>query len=164
MKKVAIALIALALSFAAGFMTSGIFSDNQQMTKQITGQQEDEKDLAFNLDQRKQADEDQQNRVVIYNEQKERATMRTDALLERVLNHFDGVQLEASTTETKTDGAINADTCRTERTKASELSRQLRSTLEVYGRESNRADENTRALNLCIIDLAAKEKLLESYR
>ncbi|MBC5790629.1 hypothetical protein [Providencia sp. JUb39] len=164
MKRIAIALIALAISFAAGFMTSGIFSDNQQMTKQIAGKQEDEKDLAFNLDQRKQADEEQQNRVVIYNEQKERATMRTDALLERVLNHFDGMQYEASATETKTDSADNSDTCRTERAKASELSRQLRSTLEVYGRESNRADENTRVLNLCITDLAAKEKLLESYR
>ncbi|ENG4185658.1 hypothetical protein ABT230_002450 [Providencia rettgeri] len=164
MNKVITALIALTLSFAAGFMTSGIFSDNQQMTKQIAGKQEDEKDLAFNIDKRKQADEEQQNRVVIYNEQKERATMRTDALLERVLNHFDSVQYEDSATETKTDGTINTDTCRAERTKASELSRQLRSTLEVYGRESNRADENTRALNLCITDLAAKEKLLESYR
>lgn len=164
MKKVAIALIALALSFAAGFMTSGIFSDNQQMTKQIAGQQEDEKDLALNIDQRKQADEEQQNRVVIYNEQKERATMRTDDLLKRVLNHFDSVQFETSATETKTDGAIDADTCRTERAKASELSRQLRSTLEIYGRESNRADENTRALNLCIAELAEKEKLLNSYR
>lgn len=164
MKQVAIALIALALSFAAGFMTSGIFSDNQQMTKQIVGHQEDEKDLAFNIDQRKQADEEQQNRVVIYNEQKERATMRTDDLLERVLNHFDSVQFEAGTTETKTNDTIDADTCRAERTKASELSRQLRNTLEVYGRESNRADENTRALNLCITDLAAKQKLLNSYR
>ncbi|MEX9744548.1 MULTISPECIES: hypothetical protein [Providencia] len=164
MNKVITALIALTLSFAAGFMTSGIFSDNQQMTKQIAGKQEDEKDLAFNIDKRKQADEEQQNRVVIYNEQKERATMRTDDLLKRVLNHFDSVQFEASATETKTDGTINADTCRTERAKASELSRQLRSTLEVYGRESNRADENTRALNLCITDLAEKEKLLNSYR
>ncbi|MEX9688162.1 hypothetical protein AB7Y06_03730 [Providencia rettgeri] len=164
MNKVITALIALTLSFAAGFMTSGIFSDNQQMTKQIAGKQEDEKDLAFNIDQRKQADAEQQNRVVIYNEQKERATMRTDDLLKRVLNHFDSVQYEASATETKVDGTINADTCRAERAKASELSRQLRSTLEVYGRESNRADENTRALNLCIADLAAKEKLLESYR
>lgn len=164
MNKVITALIALTLSFAAGFMTSGIFSDNQQMTKQIAGKQEDEKDLAFNIDQRKQADEEQQNRVVIYNEQKERATMRTDDLLKRVLNHFDSVQFETGTTETKTGGTINADTCRAERAKASELSRQLRSTLEVYGRESYRADENTRALNLCITDLAAKEKLLESYR
>lgn len=164
MNKVITALIALTISFAAGFMTSGIFSDNQQMTKQIAGQQEDEKDLAFNIDQRKQADEEQQNRVVIYNEQKERATMRTDDLLERVLNHFDSVQYETSTTEAKTDGTINTDTCRAEREKASELSRQLRSTLEVYGRESNRADENTRALNLCITDLAAKEKLINSYR
>lgn len=164
MKKIAIALIALAISFAAGFMTSGIFSDNQQMTKQIAGKQEDEKDLAFNLDQRKQADEEQQNRVVIYNEQKERATMRTDALLERVLNHFDGMQYEPSATEAKTDGTINADTCRTEREKTSELSRQLRRTLEVYGRESKRADENTSALNLCITELAEKEKLLSSYR
>lgn len=164
MNKVITALIALAVSFAAGFMTSGIFSDNKQMTKQIAGHQEDEKDLAFNIDQRKQADEEQQNRVVIYNEQKERATMRTDDLLKRVLNHFDSVQFEAGTTEAKTDGTINADTCRAERAKASELSRQLRSTLEIYGRESNRADENTRALNLCITDLAAKEKLLESYR
>ncbi len=65
----------------------------------------------------------------------------------------------ASATETKT-GTIDADTCRTERAKASELSRQLRSTLEVYGRESNRADENTRALNLCITDLAAKKNYL----
>lgn len=164
MKQVVIALIALAISFAAGFMTSGIFSDNQQMTKQIAGQQEDEKDLAFNIDRRKQADEEQQNRVVIYNEQKERATMRTDDLLKRVLNHFDSVQLEAGTTETKTDGTTYSDTCRAERAKISELSRQLRSTLEVYGRESKRADENTRALNLCITDLAAKEKLLNSYR
>nr|ELR5132914.1 hypothetical protein [Providencia rettgeri] len=164
MNKVITALIALAISFAAGFMTSGIFSDNQQMTKQIAGQQEDEKDLAFNIDQRKQAGEDQQNRVVIYNEQKERATMRTDALLERVLNHFDSVQFEVSATKTKTDGTINADTCRTERAKASELSRQLRRTLEVYGRESKRADENTSALNLCITELAEKEKLLSSYR
>ncbi|EMB3084220.1 hypothetical protein U8233_004263 [Providencia rettgeri] len=164
MNKVITALIALAISFTAGFITSGIFSDNQQMTKQIAGQQEDEKDLAINIDKRKQADEDQQNRVVIYNEQKERATMRTDALLERVLNHFDSVQFEASTPETKNDGTINADTCRTERAKTSELSRQLRSTLEVYGRESKRADENTSALNLCITDLAAKEKLLNSYR
>lgn len=164
MNKVITALIALAVSFAAGFMTSGIFSDNQQMTKQIAGQQEDEKDLAFNIEQRKQADEEQQNRVVIYNEQKERATMRTDALLERVLNHFDSVQLEANATETKTDVTINADTCRAERAKASELSRQLRNTLEVYGRESKRADENTSALNLCIAELAEKEKLLNSYR
>ncbi|EOA5628268.1 hypothetical protein MJ634_003155 [Providencia rettgeri] len=164
MKKVAIALIALAVSFAAGFMTSGIFSDNQQMTKQIAGQQKYEKDLAFNIDQRKQADEEQQNRVVIYNEQKERATMRTDALLERVLNHFDSVQLEASTTETKTDGTTDADTCGAERAKTSELSRQLRRTLEVYGRESKRADENTSALNLCITDLAEKEKLLKLYK
>ncbi|HHR6028510.1 TPA: hypothetical protein ACS70J_000737 [Providencia alcalifaciens] len=164
MNKVITALIALAISFAAGFMTSGIFSDNQQMTKQIAGKQEDEKDLAFNLDQRNQADEEQQNRVVIYNEQKERATMRTDALLERVLNHFDGMQYEASATETKADGTINADTCRTEREKTSELSRQLRRTLEVYGRESRRADENTSALNLCITELAEKEKLLNSYR
>ncbi|WPA90677.1 hypothetical protein QS795_009215 [Providencia zhijiangensis] len=164
MKRIAIALIALAVSFAAGFMASGIFSDNQQMTKQIAGQQEDEKDLAFNIDQRKQADEEQQNRVVIYNEQKERATMRTDALLERVLNHFDRMQYESSATEAKTDGTINADTCRTEREKTGELSRQLRRTLEVYGRESNRADENTRALNLCITELAEKEKLLSSYR
>lgn len=164
MNKVITALIALAISFAAGFMTSGIFSDNQQMTKQIAGQQKDEKDTAFNIDQRKQADEEQQNRVVIYNEQKERATMRTDAMLERVLNHFDSVQLEANTTETKTDGTTHADTCRAERAKTSELSRQLRRTLEVYGRESKRADENTSALNLCITDLAAKEKLLKSYK
>ncbi|WP_323086523.1 hypothetical protein [Providencia alcalifaciens] len=164
MNKVIAALIALAISFAAGFMTSGIFSDNQQMTKQIAGQQEDEKDIAFNIDQRKQADEEQQNRVGVYNEQKERATMRTDALLERVLNHFDGMQFEASATEAKTDGTINADTCRTEREKTGELSRQLRRTLEVYGRESKRADENTSALNLCITELAEKEKLLSSYR
>ena len=96
------------------------------------------------------ADEEQQNRVVIYNEQKERATMCTDDLLKRVLNHFDSVQFESSATETKTDGTVNADTCRIERAKASELSRQLRRTLEVYGRESKRADENTSALNLCI--------------
>lgn len=164
MKNVAIALIALAISFAAGFMSSGIFSDNRQMTKQIAGQQEDEKDLAFNIHKRNQADVEQQNRVVIYNEQKDRATIRTDALLERVLNHFDSVQFESGTTETKNDGTINANTCGAERTKASELSRQLRRTLEVYGRESKRADENTSALNLCIVELAEKEKLLDSYR
>lgn len=164
MKNIAIALIALAVSFAAGWLTGGVLHDNQQMKGQITGQQLDEKDVATNIGLRHQADDHQQINIGEYQEGKKSDTIRTEALLDRVLNHFDRMQQPTGTTKTEVADPGHADTCRTERDKAGELSRQLRSTLERYGREAQRADENTRLLNLCIIDLKAKEKLLENYR
>ncbi|HID9458873.1 hypothetical protein [Proteus mirabilis] len=164
MNKTVIALIALAVSFTAGFVAGGIYFDNRAMSKQIVGNQLDEKDVATNIDLRKQADNEQQNRLEIYHDAQQHDTIRTDALLDRVLNHFDRVQLSTGTTKTEVASTDNTNTCRVEKAKASELSRQLRETLERYGREAQRADENTRTLNLCISELEAKEKLLNSYR
>ncbi|MEX5486402.1 hypothetical protein IC611_14860 [Proteus mirabilis] len=45
MNKTVIALIALAVSFTAGFVAGGIYFDNQAMSKQIAGNQLDEKDV-----------------------------------------------------------------------------------------------------------------------
>lgn len=164
MKNIAIALIALAVSFAAGWWASSTLHDNRQMKGQIAGQQQDEKDVATNIKLRRDADDRQQVSIGEYQDGKKSDTIRTDALLDRVLNHFDRMQQPAGTAKAEVADPGYADTCRTERNKAGELSRQLRSTLEKYGREAQRADENTRLLNLCIIDLKAKEKLLESYR
>lgn len=164
MKNIAIALIALAVSFAAGWWASSTLHDNRQMKGQIAGQQQDEKDVATNIELRREADERQQVSIGEYQDGKKSDTIRTEALLDRVLNHFDRMQQPAGTEKAEAADPGHADTCRTERDKAGELSRQLRSTLEKYGREAQRADENTRLLNLCIIDLKAKEKLLENYR
>ncbi|CAM7065697.1 hypothetical protein [Morganella morganii] len=164
MKNIAIALIALAVSFAAGWFAGSTLHDNRQMKGQIAGQQQDEKDVATNIELRRGADDRQQISIGEYQDGKKSDTIRTEALLDRVLNHFDRMQQPAGTEKAEVADPGNADTCRTERDKAGELSRQLRSTLEKYGREAQRADENTRLLNLCIIDLKAKEKLLESYR
>ncbi|TFQ21764.1 hypothetical protein ELV32_27555, partial [Escherichia coli] len=60
MKNIAIALIALAVSFAAGWWASSTLHDNQQMKGQIAGQQQDEKDVAINIELRRDADERQQ--------------------------------------------------------------------------------------------------------
>ncbi|MGN3438446.1 hypothetical protein ACTFWT_09290 [Proteus penneri] len=164
MNKTVIALIALAVSFTAGFVAGGIYFDNRAMSKQIAGNQLDEKEVATNIELRKQADNEQQNRLEIYHDAQQHDTIRTDALLDRVLNHFDRMQFSTSTTQTEVTSTDNANACRVEKAKASELSRQLRETLERYGREAQRADENTRTLNLCISELEAKEKLLNSYR
>ncbi|EPL1175769.1 hypothetical protein K7419_002908 [Morganella morganii] len=164
MKNIAIALIALAVSFTAGWWTSSILHDNWQMKGQIAGQQQDEKDVATNIELRREADERQQVSIGEYQDGKKSDTIRTEALLDRVLNHFDRMQQPAGTEKAEVADPGYANTCRTERDKAGELSRQLRSTLEKYGREAQRADENTRLLNLCITDLKAKEKLLENYR
>ncbi|MEM8111791.1 hypothetical protein Q4S27_22075 [Morganella morganii subsp. sibonii] len=164
MRNIAIALIALAVSFAAGWWASSTLHDNRQMKGQIAAQQQDEKDVATNIELRREADDRQQVSIGEYQDGKKNDTIRTDVLLGRVLNHFDRMQQPAGTTKAEVTDPGHADTCRTERNKAGELSRQLRSTLEKYGREAQRADENTRLLNLCIIDLKAKEKLLESYR
>lgn len=164
MKNIAIALIALAVSFAAGWWASSILHDNRQMKGQIAGQQQDEKDVATNIELRREADERQQVSIGEYQDGKKSDTIRTEALLDRVLNHFDRMQQPAGTEKAEVADPGHADTRRIERDKAGELSRQLRSTLEKYGREAQRADENTRLLNLCIIDLKAKEKLLENYR
>lgn len=81
MNKTVIALIALAVSFTAGFVAGGIYFDNQAMNKQIAGNQLDEKDVATNIDLRKQADNEQQNRLEIYHDAQQHDTIRTDALL-----------------------------------------------------------------------------------
>ncbi len=164
MRNIAIALIALAVSFAAGWWASSTLHDNRQMKGQIAGQQQDEKDVATNIELRREADDRQQVSIGEYQDGKKSDTIRTEALLDRVFNHFDRMQQPAGTEKAEVADPGHADTCRTERYKAGELSRQLRSTLEKYGREAQRADENTRLLNLCIIDLKAKEKLLENYR
>lgn len=164
MKNIAIALIALVVSFAAGWWASSTLHDNRQMKGQIAGQQQYEKDVATNIELRREADERQQVSIGEYQDGKKSDTIRTEDLLDRVLNHFDRMQQPAGTEKAEVADPGHADTCRTERDKAGELSRQLRSTLEKYGREAQRADENTRLLNLCIIDLKAKEKLLENYR
>lgn len=164
MKKIATALIALAVSFSAGWFASTISFANKQMINQIAGQKKDETDIANNIALRHQADIEQQNRVEVYNGEKERGTMRTDDLLKRVLDHFDGMQLSTYPTPAEIDRSVNTNTCGAEKAKTSELSRQLRSTLETYGREAQRSDENTRLLNLCITELESKEKLLQSYR
>lgn len=164
MKNIAIALIALAVSFAAGWWASSTLHDNRQMKGQIAGQQQDEKDVATNIELRRVADDRQQVSIGEYQDGKKSDTIRTEALLDRVLNHFDRMQQPAGTEKAEVADPGHADTFRIERDKAGELSRQLRSTLEKYGREAQRADENTRLLNLCIIDLKAKEKLLENYR
>lgn len=134
------------------------------MKGQIAGQQQDEKDVVTNIELRREADERQQVSIGEYQDGKKSDTIRTEALLDRVLNHFDRMQQPAGTAKTEVADSGHADTCRTERDKADELSRQLRGTLEKYGREAQRADENTRLLNLCIIDLKAKETLLSSYQ
>lgn len=164
MKNIAIALIALAVSFAAGWWASGTLHDNRQMKGQIAGQQQDEKDIATNIGLRREADDRQQISIGEYQDGKKSDTIRTEALLDRVLNHFDRMQQPAGTEKAEVTDPAHTGTCRTERDKAGELSRQLRSTLEKYGREAQRADENTRLLNLCITDLKAKEKLLSSYQ
>ncbi|MER1911486.1 hypothetical protein [Proteus mirabilis] len=164
MKNIAIALIALAVSFAAGWWASSTLHDNRQMKGQIAGQQQDEKDVATNIELRRVADDRQQVSIGEYQDGKKSDTIRTEALLDRVLNYFDRMQQPTGTEKAEAADPGHADTCRTERNKAGELSRQLRSTLEKYGREAQRADENTRLLNLCIIDLKAKEKLLGNYR
>lgn len=164
MKNIAIALIVLAVSFAAGWWASSTLHANRQMKGQIAGQQQDEKDVAANIELRREADDRQQVSIGEYQDGKKSDTIRTEALLDRVLNHFDRMQQPVGTEKAEVTDPGHADTCRTERDKAGELSRQLRSTLEKYGREAQRADENTRLLNLCIIDLKAKEKLLENYR
>lgn len=164
MKNIAIALFALAISFSAGWWASSTLHDNRQMKGQIAGKQQDEKDVATNIELRREADERQQVSIGEYQDGKKSDTIRTEALLDRVLNHFDRMQQPAGNEKAEVTDPGHADTCRTERDKAGELSRQLRSTLEKYGREAQRADENTRLLNLCIIDLKAKEKLLENYR
>ncbi|MDM3782040.1 hypothetical protein [Proteus mirabilis] len=101
MNKTVIALIALAVSFTAGFVAGGIYFDNQAMSKQIAGNQLDEKDVATNIELRKHADNEQQNRLEIYHDAQQHDTIRTDALLDRVLNHFDRMQLSTSTTQTE---------------------------------------------------------------
>lgn len=164
MKNIVIALIALAVSFAAGWFTSGTLHDNRQMKGQISGHQQDEKDIATNIELRRDADEQQQISIGKYQDGKKSDTTRTEALLDRVLNHFDRMQQPAGAEKAEVANPSHANTCRTERNEVSELSRQLRSTLEKYGREAQRADENTRLLNLCIIDLKAKEALLSSYQ
>ncbi|WP_421655640.1 hypothetical protein [Morganella morganii] len=164
MKNIAIALFALAVSFAAGWWASSTLHDNRQMKGQIAGKQQDEKDVATNIELRREADERQQVSIGEYQDGKKSDTIHTEALLDRVLNHFDRMQQPAGNEKAEVADPGYAYTCRTERDKAGELSRQLRSTLEKYGREAQRADENTRLLNLCIIDLKAKEKLLENYR
>ncbi|WP_274371514.1 hypothetical protein [Morganella morganii] len=138
-----------------------VITDQQKV---IAGQQQDEKDVATNIGLRREADDRQQISIGEYQDGKKSDTIRTKALLDRVLNHFDRMQQPAGTEKAEVTDPSHADTCRTERDKAGELSRQLRSTLEKYGREAQRADENTRLLNLCITDLKAKEKLLSSYQ
>ncbi|KJF78999.1 hypothetical protein UA45_02195 [Morganella morganii] len=164
MRNIAIALIALAVSFSAGWWASSTLHDNRQMKGQIAGQQQDEKDVAINIELRRDADERQQVSIGEYQDGKKSDTIRTEALLDRVLNHFDRMQQPTGIEKAEAADPGHADTCRIERDKAGELSRQLRSTLEKYGREAQRADENTRRLNLCIIDLKAKDTLLSSYQ
>ncbi|NGE23267.1 hypothetical protein G5637_31965, partial [Klebsiella pneumoniae] len=92
MKNIAIALIALAVSFAAGWWASSTLHDNQQMKGQIAGQQQDEKDVATNIELRREADDRQQVSIGEYQDGKKSDTIRTEALLDRVLNHFDRMQ------------------------------------------------------------------------
>lgn len=97
MKNIAIALIALAVSFAAGWWASSTLHDNRQMKNQIAGQQQDEKDVATNIELRQDADERQQVSIREYQDGKKSDTIRTEALLDRVLNHFDRMQQPAGT-------------------------------------------------------------------
>ncbi|EPH7309799.1 hypothetical protein ACS3MB_001301 [Proteus mirabilis] len=76
MNKTVIALIALAVSFTAGFVAGGIYFDNQAMSKQIAGNQLDEKDVATNIELRKHADNEQQNRLEIYHDAQQHDTIR----------------------------------------------------------------------------------------
>ena len=70
MKNIAIALIALAVSFAAGWWASSTLHDNRQMKNQIAGQQQDEKDVATNIELRRDADERQQVSIREYQDGK----------------------------------------------------------------------------------------------
>ncbi|MDR5610613.1 MULTISPECIES: hypothetical protein [unclassified Arsenophonus] len=164
MARFVIIISVLIVSFISGWYLSGVYFANKQMTKAIKQYQQNEKDITTNIALRKRADSEQQKRLGDYYHAKEDDAKRTENLLNRVLDHFDSLQQQINTKKTETTDTFTANSCRIERNQISQFSQQLRSILKQYGNEAKRADENTRLLNLCIIELGAKEQLFSRYK
>ncbi|WGL97338.1 hypothetical protein QE177_08895 [Arsenophonus sp. aPb] len=164
MIRVVIGLSFLLVSFISGWCLSQVYLANKQMTKAIKQYQQNEKDITANIALRNLADNEQQKRIGEYYNAKEGDSKRTENLLNRVLDHFDSLQWQNDIKKTATADTVNTNSCRIERNQINQFSQQLRSTLKQYGNEAKRADENTRLLNLCIIELGAREQLFSRYK
>ena len=106
----------------------------------------------------------QRDRETSYAKNIQSDTARTEALLNRVMRHFDSVRDAATHTGNHGEVPATADTCTSERAEARRLSGQLRDALGQYGSEARRADENTRLLNECIIQLEEDRVVWNKYQ
>ena len=156
-------LIVAVIIFAGGFGAGRMSASYAEAQKDIVAKDAGAENTAHNIQVKAAGDEQQQDRILVYRKGVETDDNRADVLLDSVLRHFDGLRDNASTTEQSAPTATG-NSCGVEREEARRLSRQLRSTLEKYGAEANRANQYTRLLNECIGQLEGDRKLESLYR
>lgn len=153
----------IALAFTAGYFTGVTHeqlkvtdSANSIMQQGLNNVTEDITVLTAALDA-------QRDRESKYAKDIQSDTARTEELLNRVMQHFDRVYDPPLPAREDRETPPSGDTCTPERAEARKLSGQLRETLEQYGNEARRADENTRLLNECIAQLALDRDVWNQY-
>lgn len=160
---VAAAGLSAALLFAGGFWAGSIYVAYSEAKEDIAAKDVGAANTAHNIKVKAGADEQQQDSVLVYRKGVGADDIRTGVLLDSVLRHFDGLRDDSSTAEQPAPAATG-NACGVEREEARRLSRQLRSTLEKYGAEANRANQYTRLLNECIGQAERDRKLEAEYR
>ena len=156
---VVIAIGLLAASFTAGNMLASYAGARKLIAEQEVGAA----NTAHNIEAKAAADVRQQDSILSYHKGVEADDVRTKELLSSMLVNADWVCNSTCPAE-HTAPAAPRNTCGAERKEVARLSGQLRSTLEKYGAEANRANQYTRLLNECIGQLYRDRELDAAYR
>ncbi|HAX5209111.1 TPA: hypothetical protein JZG45_003963 [Escherichia coli] len=156
-------IIFLIVGLIAGFLAGQAYERQQNDKAASDAMLQSMNNAAENISVLTASIDTQRERESNYAKDIQSDTTRTDELLNRVMQHFDRVHESALPASKDHEAAAPTDTCVSERAKTRRLSGQLRSTLEQYGSEARRADENTRLLNECINQLVTDRNVWNQY-
>lgn len=156
-------IIFLIVGVIAGFLTGQAYEQQQNDKAASDAMLQSVNNAAENITVLTTSLDAQRERESNYAKDIQSDTARTDELLNRVMQHFDRMHEPTVPASGNPEATAPADTCASERAKASKLSGQLRDTLKQYGSEARRADENTRLLNECIDQLVSDRNVWNQY-
>jgi hypothetical protein len=155
--------VLIALTFTAGYV-AGVTHEQLKITDSANSiMQQGLNHVAEDITVFTTSMDTQRNREAEYAKNIQTDITRTEVLLNRVMQYFDRMYDPSLSARENRETPASGDTCTPERAEARKLSGQLRETLEQYGNEARRANENTRLLNECIAQLALDHEVWNQY-
>lgn len=163
MNSIVVGCIIAALLFGGGVYIGRVTAQLSVAENTIAQTQTAAAGTAHNIARRNAADAEQQQSMLAFHRGVTKDEVQSYVLLDRVAQHFDRLREQPTHTEPAAT-TIAAGSCRAERAETRRLSGQLRTALERFRGEAERANQYTRLLNECIGQLDRDRSLMQDYK